>query len=368
MNLSNLVRLCGAVGLAWVLLAMGVGMSGMNPRRSTEASYFLRKPAVHEAIAVRRVELPGLEEFRLVDRSTGLTGPLPLPEDERWGCLSVSPWRDQDGELEAVGRWARLDPAEGQAYCGLGLFRPSNPAIVHRMELDLPPMGRPCWVPGRPGDFLFPAGDGRLHRCHLARDGDADSKIPNSPREHARSGRAKSPRPVVWLCAEPGSGRTFMTDPVWPCEKELRRFVFVALSLKSPGASNRRLEPSRIWWLEMSEGGYEVVSAGPLTEPATNQAAGRLVVERMPNVTVGPSGRPTLAFLTRDQVATSWRLCVAALSLEKSTGKPVLAPGRETIRYPADDLLPSPPAFSTDGQAVFAFAEGGHIRRYSVPR
>ena len=32
MNLTNLVRLCGAVALAWVLLAMGVGMYGINLR------------------------------------------------------------------------------------------------------------------------------------------------------------------------------------------------------------------------------------------------------------------------------------------------------------------------------------------------
>jgi hypothetical protein len=117
----------------------------------------------------------------------------------------------------------------------------------------------------------------------------------------------------------------------------------------------------------MSEGGYEILSAGPLT--GQNAAAtSRSVVDRMPNVTLGPSGRPTLAFLTRAQGDTSWRLRVAALSLEKSTGKPVIAPGPETIRDMADDLVPSPPTFSTDGQVVFAFAEGGHLKRYSLSR
>jgi hypothetical protein len=173
---------------------------------------------------------------------------------------------------------------------------------------------------------------------------------------------------VAWHCVEPGSGRTFMTDPVWPCEKELQRFIFVALSLQTTGEAKRRLEPSRIWWLEMSDGGYGIVSAGPLTGLATNPATNRSVVERMPNVTVGPAGRPTLAFLTRDQGSTSWRLSLAALSLDKSTGKPVIAPGRETIRAEADELIPSPPTFSTDGQSVFAFAEGGRIKRYSLPR
>jgi hypothetical protein len=158
-----------------------------------------------------------------------------------------------------------------------------------------------------------------------------------------------------------------MTDPVWPCEKELQRFIFVALSLQQTTAENkRRQEPSRIWWLEMSDGGYEIVAAGPLTGPSP--ATNRSVVERMPNVTVGPSGRATIAFLTRAKEDTSWRLCAASLSLDDSTGKPVIAPGRERIRNVAVDLVPSTPAFSTDGQAVFAFAEGGHLRRFSLSR
>jgi hypothetical protein len=46
----------------------------------------------------------------------------------------------------------------------------------------------------------------------------------------------------------------------------------------------------------------------------------------------------------------------------------MLAPGQEKITDAADDLLAAPPTFSTDGQAVFAFAEGGRIRRYPLPR
>src|SRR5262249_55721944 len=167
-----------------------------------------------------------LDEYRLVDRSTGRTERLPLPDDERWGCVSVSPWRDQDGNLEAVGRWNRLDPREGQAFCGLGLFRLSNPAVVDRIELDVLPTGTPCWIPDRPGDFLFPAGDGQLYRCHIARAVDVDDESRTRPRGHAGSGRVKRPLPVVWRCAKPGSAGTFLSDPVWPCEKELRQFVF----------------------------------------------------------------------------------------------------------------------------------------------
>ena len=157
-----------------------------------------------------------------------------------------------------------------------------------------------------------------------------------------------------------------MTDPVWPSEKELQRFIFVSLSLQLGRDRKRRLEPGRIWWLEMSEGGYEIVSAGPLTEPGENPATSRSVVERMPNVSVGPSGRFRLAFLKRPQGETSWRLGLGELALAKSTGKPVITPIPETVPSAPDQLLLSPPLFSTDGQAVFASVEGGQIKRYSL--
>jgi hypothetical protein len=368
MNLTNLVRLCGAVAIAWTLVAMGAGMCGIKPRPSADANFFLVEPSLRAAIAVSPREQPGPEEYRLVDRSTGRTERLPLPEDERWGCVSLSPWRDEQGDQEAVGRWNRPAPEEGQAFCGLGLFRLSNPEKVHRVELDVVPTGRPCWVPDRPGEFLFPAGDGRLHRCRLTGGDDLDEKTPKNVGKEESSIRANATRPVVWRCAEPGAGRPCMTDPVWPSEKELRRFVFVALSLRSGDDTKRRLESSRIWWLEMSEGGHKILSAGPLTAPAENPATSRSVVERMPNVTVGPSGHPTLAFLTRAQGDPSWQLCVAELSLDKLTGKPVIAPGRESFRGVVDDLVPSPPTFSADGQAVFAFAKGGHLKKYSLTR
>ena len=115
----------------------------------------------------------------------------------------------------------------------------------------------------------------------------------------------------------------------------------------------------------MSELGYEILAAGRLTEPAIGSDASRTVNEGMPNVTSGPSGQVTFAYLTRAQTKTSWRLCLTALSLEKGTGKPVIERTPAPIEVVADGLLPIPPTFSTDGQAVFAPTEDGQIEKYS---
>ena len=121
----------------------------------------------------------------------------------------------------------------------------------------------------------------------------------------------------------------------------------------------------------MSDGGYEIISAGPLTGRAESALKRPATLERMPNVTVGPSGRLTLAYLTRILGGeSSWRLCVAKIALEEATGKPMIASAqaRDDRWEGAADLAlpPSPPTFSTDGQAVFASAEGGQIKRYML--
>ena len=193
MNLMNVVRLCAAMALAWTLLALGIGVMRKSTPTPTDASFFLPQPALHDAVAISKAGMPGREEYRLINRSTGRAEPFPLPDDESWSCVSVSPWRDPEGNLEAVGRWNRVNSEDHQAFCGLGLFRVSKPTVVHRIDLDVLPTGRPCWIPDRPGDFLFPVGDGRLYRCHLSRNGDDPAQhrigrlpVPNGWRHRGR--------------------------------------------------------------------------------------------------------------------------------------------------------------------------------------
>ena len=368
MNLMNMVRLFGLVLIGWTFLALGVGVCRSNLRPAEETHFFLPAPALHEAVGISRSQFTCAEEYHLVDRSTGKAQPLPLPQDANWGFVTVSPWRDQDGKLEAVGRWSRPGVLGDQSFYGLGLFRVSDATIVRSIDLDVLPTGKPCWVPGRPGDLLFPAGDGQLHRCRLTHDGNVTSNARTTVdgEIHTSSSRSAAPFPVTWRCAVPGSGRVFIADPVWPAETPLRPFVFVSLTLQTDFGGKPRNEPSQIWWLEMSEFGDEILSAGRLTQPAPASAQGRPVFERSPSVSVSPSGHITLAYLARARSESSWRLSVAALSLEQATGKPVIGglPGRSE-EVPSG-LLPVQPVFSADGQSVFAAADDGRIKAHSL--
>ena len=109
----------------------------------------------------------------------------------------------------------------------------------------------------------------------------------------------------------------------------------------------------------MSERGDEILSAGPLTGEDDS-------FECMPSVAAGSSGGFALAYLTREQRETSWRLHIAALSLEKATHTPVIVGSPAPAQEPPDRLLPIPPTFSSDGESVFASTEDGRITKHSL--
>jgi len=368
MNLMTLTRLVALLAIAWVVVAMGAGILGVGAHSAGSPTYFLWNSSPHDAVAVAHPEDRSKEEYHLVDRTTGRTQPLAVPPDQKWGLLSVSPWRDQEGNLEAAGRWvSRFDGSEKPTFCGLGLFRISDGTVLDRVKLDVLPTGRPCWIPDRPREFLFPAGDGQLHRCHLAGDrGDGAVRHPQDKRGR-NLGSARALHPVTWRCQPPGAGKTFLADPEWSSDPRLRRFVIVALSHQQVEDGKRAYAPFEIWWLQMSEEADAILAAGRLTGRGLSSAADDSVIERFPSVSVGSERRLTLIYLTREPGTSSWRLCRSPLELDQKTGKPTLAPNPAGAEVLGDGLAPSPVIPLTDGRSVYASAAIGQIFKYPRP-
>ena len=142
-------------------------------RRPAVESDFLLAGAVphHEAVALCVPTLGGMDEYRLVDRSTGRAKPFALPDERELGiCARLCRGATRNGQR---GSRRAMDPVqrrvEGKLSAAWGCSALADPTVVHSIDLDVLPTGRPCWVPGRPGRILllFPKGDGQLHRCHL---------------------------------------------------------------------------------------------------------------------------------------------------------------------------------------------------------
>jgi hypothetical protein len=358
MSLMTLVRSIGAVVIVWTLVAIGIGASGARLPGSEATAVPSVAPPTVDAIPRDR---PSGDRCDLLDRASGRESSIRLPAGERWSMIGVSPARGPGGEPEAAGRW--INP-KGEQFCGWGLFRLSDGAVLGRIATEILPMGRACWVPDHPRTIVFPAGDGLLYWCRLV-GGDEEPVIRRgSP---YATGRSEPSEPVAWEVRPPGSGAVFLDNPVWPQEPKLKRWILVGLRQQAPGRDHLVFELPQVWWLEMSDDGKSIVGAGRLTGAAGGASASGVVEERYPNVAVGTDGDIHLVYLERSAREKRWRLRSARLGFDPRTGRPTAkAGGTRAFPDPADDLQPAPLLVSTDGATVYALARSGRLATVPV--
>jgi hypothetical protein len=358
MSLMTLVRSLVLLAIGWTLTALGIGaLSGAVPSGGSP-TYYVPQPALHDVLSARWA---GAQEHHLVDLATGRSTAIHLPPGEEWSLLSVSPWRDSGGGLEAVGRWV----SRGQEIVwGWGLVRLSDGTVLDRIALDKLPTSRPCWIPGRIRSLLFSNGDGRLSQCQLSPRGDAGDSWEAS---NDGPGRAVAPMPVDWRVRPPGLGEVYLADPVCSADPRLRKWVIVALSLKRRRAETVVYQSSRLWWLELSDQADAILAAGPLSGPAGDDPE-PAAAERWPSLAVDAGGTIRLVWLARRPGKGSWRLCSSVLRLDPETGRPRLDPKLAATIGPDAPLATAPPVISADGSRVFRFTGPGLIASAPVAR
>jgi hypothetical protein len=357
MSLMNLVRSLAALVIGWTLVALGIGAMGGGPALHPDPARIPAEPSLHDALPHGSAFS---KRYDLIDQSSGQCTPIRLPEEEQWSCLSVSPWRDPGGELVAVGRWVHR---QAGPFCGLGVFRVSDSAVLSRVATEILPTGRPCWVPGQPGTFLFPGGDGRLHRCRLPAQGD-EGGIAETTEGVAG---ATTSLPVTWKVKAPGLGETFLTDPVWSPEPKLRKFIIVALSLQVKVGRRSVFQPSRLWWLEINDEVDTILSAGPLTGPPCHEAGvDQNSSERYPNIAIGTGGEIHLVYLMQHGLENPLWLHSARLQLDPGSGRPRLEGGPRESRTLGEEFEKAPLLVSADGRSVFGMDTSGQVSTFSL--
>jgi hypothetical protein len=299
---------------------------------------------------------------RLLDAETGRLERVVFPDS---GCLeyaSCSPWRDDRGQVQFVGRW---NEASGRSPgklglrqdlgLGLGLARYTYPGrqMLDRVTLDVVSGSVPCWSPGLSPVIVFAATDGRLYRYAFdeKREGRYDA-----------GGDANRPLPLAWRCAPPGNGRVWIGDPIWPTDPRLGGKLVVALRTGDSGDPERAFSRSGLWWLRLNRDCTEIEDAGRLTDPAPD------VEEHWPALASTAGGGPTLAFLIRREGQPGWRLRLAPVAIDRESGAP--RADRPIVALPDEAYLPTPPIFSPDGRWVHIFSGTEHsparLNRLSV--
>jgi hypothetical protein len=143
--------------------------------------------------------------------------------------------------------------------------------------------------------------------------------------------------------------------------------VFVGLSTQKRIGNKTVYEPTKIWWLRLSEQGDSIVAARRLTEPIRAETERDQTAERCPYVAVGAGGRMSLLYLTRRFGHGSWTLDWAAFELDRQTGDPIVSTvpeGRHTL---GAGLAAVPLVGAADGHSVYAVASSGQIVKHAVP-
>jgi hypothetical protein len=353
MSLMTLVRLIGALALGWTLVALGIGASGTRLPGPVAAETPVRESPPVDAVPTNWATGDGLG---LIDRTNGRRLPIRLPDEHRWSLVNVSPWRMPGGELEAVGRWT--NPRDGD-FCGWGLFRLSDGAVLERVATEVLPVGRPCWVPSDARTIVFAAGDGRLYRCRLV----SREEEPVRPRGGTdASGRSELSAPLLWQVPPPGPGEVVLEDPIWPDLPQSRKWVYVSLRYQQRQYGRPAYGPSRLWWLEMSDDARTIVAAGRLTATPDGDTAPVGLEERFPDVAIGPGGDIRLVYLERSHRDCPWRLRSAALELDARTGRPAVVKGAESPAFrPDPGLQGAPLVVSADGTTVYGLLHSGEL-------
>jgi hypothetical protein len=343
LSLTGLIRLGVFLGLGACLFAIWLGRQdtgGVRFRMSTAPQY-----SVINGFTLN--EWPS--DPRFLDVTSGAVKPFTPPGGDRLDFASCSPWLDDQGEYQIVGRWSRrMDGSEStEPECGLARYSLPSGRVLNKIALDSVPESHPCWLPGNSTHLIYAAGDGLLYQIEFEDDPDGESEG-NDPR----------PRRIVWECPQPGPN-LMIRDPVLSLDPRMKNRLIVSMSYRGKVGDNR-LIPTRLWWLELSSDGSSVVSAGPLA-PAKSasgvQDESRLgSEERCPNLAVTPDHELILVYLWQPVNGSRWQLRLAPVTFDKRSGNPV-ANTRES-RILANDHLGELAPFSIDGRFVYAIVQG----------
>jgi hypothetical protein len=338
--------------LVWAALALGVIAVGLG--RSVP-----RTPTSRRSVAPRYQGFNGhhfmTEDYlpRFLDRETGQLVRGAFPEGDTLDYAACSPWCDDRGQYQVVGRWMNRS---GEGNTGLprefGLARYTFPEgrAIDRIALDLIPVGEPCWVPGLTPRILFVSGDGNIYRYSFEENGisPVGAEIPERPQ----------PRRLEWRTARPGSGLVYLKDLTWPSDPRLGGKLIASLSYLVRLNGKATFVGPQLWWLQLSDDQTVIESAGRLTVPDSRDPdPGRELEERLPNLAPTPEGGLALAYLVRARHQALWELRVAPVGSDLGTGTPLVR--CESSRTVARHCIPTTPAFSTDGRWVYGVLQPG---------
>lgn len=322
--------------LAVSVSALAVGVARMVPQVQP-SPVRLRRPSPSDFIGVNTYAIQSNEASRFLDPRTGEMIAINLSTTDSLLFGKTSPWEDDNGEREVIGRWTSRKPSAwaGTAQeVGLARFMFPSGKLLDHMALEIVPSGNPCWYADSNSRVLYSGTDGQLYQIEF-------------PDRSAGNQDAELPRPeaITWACRKPGRGDVRVGDPVWPNIPGLDGRLIVSLCYVDEVEGQEMFVPEEIWWLKLSRDGKSIEAAGRLSSPRPEWAP--LVQERLPSLALTPDKEVVMAYLTRTTGQATWDLKLAPVAFHSETGEP-RARTRIAVML-AENVAVTFPAFSPDG-------------------
>ncbi len=350
-SLFALIRLVVLLSVGMVLLGVVVARLGPSP-----GGQRLAAPPLYDLL--NRVSFtPNEREPWYLDTLTGKVQEFKLPEGDQLDYAVCSPWTDERGEYQVVGRWksrAMGPSTAGERFEAFGLGRYEVPSgrMIDQVALDILPSSPPCWFPGTAARVLFAGGDGELYSY------DFDSEA---------QGKATQPNRLTWQCDPPGE-IMLISDPVWPRDHRLKGRLVVSLQYRV-SQLDTQMTPTRLWWLMLSADGLSIVAAAPLIDPSKGDAVrSETSEERCPSLSDVPGEGLVLAYLWQARGLEHWELRLAPVRFDDRTQAPSV--DSASVCTLQRHHVPSAATFSPDGRWLFGYIHDdlghGSIVRFST--
>lgn len=340
MRFSLTAPLRGLLLIAMVLGTTAVGLGRLAPRPTNLRMRMKASCVGINGYHFTKAHCNGL----LFDPETGEYSRMALPPGDSLDYAISTPWQDEEGGRQVVGRWVSRSAPEGLSQ-GFGLGRYAFPSgeVLNRVTLDVMPMGVPCFLPGRAVRVIFAAGDGLLYRLAFE-DEEGLPCLSDEEDLHAS--------PLVWRKDLAGDPPMALSDPVWPDTPRLGGRLIVSLTRLVDAGGGQKTRQVELWWLRLDSQARQIIGAGPLHGPDPASTGRSWVEESLPSVGETPEGDLVLAYLLKRERDTGWELRLAPLNIEPRTGNPVMDLA-QSVKV-GGPRLHTLPIFSGDGCWVFS--------------
>ena len=363
-SLTSLVKMIGM--LAVLACVVAIGLARMAP----VASHFrMKSPPIYAVINSYGAQLDQ-SKLNFLDITKGSIQSVGLPRNQYLDFASCSPWVDDRGEYQVVGRFAEYQHGKGvPEVVRVGVARYAMPSgrLISTTPGDTVPNSRPCWYPGHASRILFAGGDGRLYQMDFS---GYDAELADEPIDNedylADTEMAVEPVAIAWAC-KPPHDRMVISDPFWSDDPRLGGKLIVSLSYWTE-KERKEFTPGRLWWLKLNVEGTEIVEASPLDasdrSKTPENSSGRV---RFPSIAATPTGGLVLAYLWQgEKTIGDWQVRIESLEFDAKTREPMSIPSSaKTITAAHVGTMPQ---FSADGRWLYAILRNQDPARYSAKR